>query len=100
MLLGQAFSAIPYQRRFSVLSNLIKDSWEAKSLLKETTTLFGKQSRAHIIETKKSKKKLWECSKLQLVRQVVENPFQKTSINIFTKKSGGRFLYARKKLDN
>ena len=71
MLLGQAFSAISYQIRFTILFNLIKFARKAKPLLKVKATLlqkhngnlFGKKFRTHIIEREKSKKKTMEVFK-------------------------------------
>lgn len=112
MWLGQASNVISYQRRFSILFNLVKDARKAKSFLKDKATLiqkddgnlFGKKFLVNILKLRSQRKKLWKCSKLQLVRQAVETPFQKVPVIIYTKKTYncGRFIYARekKKKDN
>lgn len=108
MLLGQASNVISYQRRFSILFNLIKNARKAKSFLKDKATLiqkhdgnlFGKKFLVNILKLRSQRKKLWKCSKLQLVRQAVETPFQKVPVSIYTKKTYncGRFPYARKEI--
>lgn len=112
MWLGQASNVISYQRRFSILFNLVKDARKAKSFLKDKATLiqkddgnlFGKKFLVNILKLRSQRKKLWKCSKVQLVRQAVETPFQKVPVSIYTKKTYncGRFIYAweKKKKDN
>ena len=94
MLLGQASNVVLYERRFSILFNLIKDARKAKFLLKDKATLlqkhdrnlFGKKFRAQMIETKTLKEKPMEVLKTTARSSRSRKPFSKTHFSISTKK--------------